>query len=171
MPTRWGSTFSMFQRLLDLKIYINNVLTGINKTDLLITTQEWKVIENLIEILKKPAEVTDLLGGEKYITSSLVVPIISQLKMDIKEIEDSSIEIVDNFKNTFFSSLQSRFEETLNNDHLLIASFLNPITKKLEFITELKKNYLIEKINIEINNTNININNNINVNNDKIMKF
>jgi hypothetical protein len=171
--TRWSSTFNMFKRLIELKKYINNVLNTIKKYDLLITITEWESIEQIIKILKLPSDANDILGGENYITSSYVIPVIIELIKDINDIIINN-DIAINFKNILLNSLKERFEETLDNDNLLICSFLNPLTKELLFIDENKKNFIIEKINIEISDYEIsNENNNIiiNSNNLKVLKF
>ena len=64
----------------------------LDKQILLVSEEEWNIIDQIIKILQKPLEVSDFLGGEKYVTSCLTSPIISQLIKDIEDIEESNNE-------------------------------------------------------------------------------
>src|SRR6266542_3223938 len=51
----------------------------------MLTEGEWQLIENLVEFLKRFEEITRLLSGSKYVTLSLVYPLIFSLKNYIKD--------------------------------------------------------------------------------------
>src|SRR6266498_3231953 len=52
---------------------------------IMLTEGEWQLMENLVEFLKRFEEITRLLGGSKYVTLSLVYPLIFSLKNYIKD--------------------------------------------------------------------------------------
>jgi hypothetical protein len=55
----------------------------------LITTEEWDLLESLVDVLEQFAEATDYLGGSTYCTYSIINPFIEQIKADLIEIPSS----------------------------------------------------------------------------------
>lgn len=51
---------------------------------IMITTQEWDLIQNLVDVLEPFAEATDYLGGSSYCTHSIINPLIEQIKKELK---------------------------------------------------------------------------------------
>ena len=47
---------------------------------MMITNQEWDLIQSLIDILEPFAEATDYLGGSSYCTYSIINPVIEEIK-------------------------------------------------------------------------------------------
>src|SRR6266511_3078065 len=94
VKTRWNSSFYFWQRLLLLKRALTflpsklkadhvkeNTNDGKGLERIMLTEGEWQLIENLVEFLKRFEEITRLLGGSKYVTLSLVYPLIFSLKI------------------------------------------------------------------------------------------
>jgi hypothetical protein len=52
--------------------------------EIMITTQEWDLIRNLVDILEPFAEATDYLGGSSYCTYSIINPLIEEIKEKLK---------------------------------------------------------------------------------------
>ena len=52
---------------------------------IMLTKGKWQLMKNLVEFLKRFEEITRLLGGSKYVTLSLVYPLIFSLKNYIKD--------------------------------------------------------------------------------------
>ena len=46
----------------------------------MLTSDEWKFLQELISILGPFEEATKYLGGEKYVTHSIMHPIIKEIK-------------------------------------------------------------------------------------------
>lgn len=93
VQTRWNSSFYSWKRLLLLKnalVYLPNKLKadqvkenakdGLRLERIMLSEDEWKFMENLVEILKNFESITRILGGSKYITLSLIYPLIFTLK-------------------------------------------------------------------------------------------
>ncbi len=55
----------------------------------MITTEEWDLLESLVDVLEQFAEATDYLGGSTYCTYSIINPFIEQIKADLIEIPSS----------------------------------------------------------------------------------
>lgn len=64
-PTRWSSTFLLLERLLKVKKHLEDVLKALKWDGL--QPRQWKLIENVVELLRPFAEYTDLCGGDTYI--------------------------------------------------------------------------------------------------------
>lgn len=59
--------------------------------EIMITTEEWNLLQNLVEVLEPFAEATDYLGGSTYCTYSIINPVIEEIKKElIKPTESSS---------------------------------------------------------------------------------
>ena len=67
--------------------------------EIMITAQEWDLIQNLVDILEPFAEATDYLGGSFYCTHSIINPLIEQIKKEMKTPLRSSLLPVDNIEN------------------------------------------------------------------------
>ena len=97
VSTRWNSTYYAWERLIELKRAIK-FLPGQLKSDLdkdaqkdgeklekiMLSDEEWSLIENLLDLLSGFEEVTRLLSGAKYCTISLMYPAISAIIATIK---------------------------------------------------------------------------------------
>ena len=57
-----------------------NAKDGLRLERIMLSEEEWKFMENLIEILKKFEEITKILGGSKYVILSLIYSLIFKLK-------------------------------------------------------------------------------------------
>ena len=51
----------------------------------MLSKEEWEFMENLVNILKKFEEITRSLSGSKYVTLSLIYPLIFKLKIFIEK--------------------------------------------------------------------------------------
>ena len=56
----------------------------------MITTEEWDLLESLVDVLEQFAEATDYLGGSTYCTYSIINPFIEQIKADLIETSSSN---------------------------------------------------------------------------------
>ena len=93
VTTRWNSSFYAWVRLIKLKGYIQALLAVlINSLEvdakkdgkalekIMLTSNEWDLLQELISILGPFEEATQYLGGEKYVTHSIMHPIIKEIK-------------------------------------------------------------------------------------------
>lgn len=94
ISTRWNSSYIAWDRLIKIKSYIQMlILELINNEDdidakkdgkqlekIMLSSDEWELLQNLIITLGLFEEATRYLGGEKYITHSIMIPIIERIK-------------------------------------------------------------------------------------------
>jgi hypothetical protein len=59
--------------------------------EIMITTEEWDLIQELVDILEPFAETTDYLGGSSYCTYSFINPLIEEIKK--KLIQSPSVSL------------------------------------------------------------------------------
>ena len=62
--------------------------------EIMITTQEWDLIQNLVDVLEPFAEATDYLGGSSYCTHSIINPLIEQIKKELTKPSSPSPSLV-----------------------------------------------------------------------------
>ena len=90
VKTRWWSTWRFLGRLLRLKPAFQMMV--MNKTlpaELLPTEDQWNVVDQIENCLRTMAKFQRLLEGEEYVTSSLVVLAVYQIRASyMKTISD-----------------------------------------------------------------------------------
>jgi hypothetical protein len=80
--TRWNSTFYMVSRLLEVKMYVNEILTDM-KIDSL-TVAEWTKLEEMKMLLEPFAKHTDLLQSDA-VSLCYVLPSILDLECHLQQ--------------------------------------------------------------------------------------
>ena len=83
-PTRWNSTFLMISRLLEVCPHPSTVLQELEWDNL--PHSEWKILENLLELLCPFARYISMTSAEETITISMVVPVLMELKYHLDEV-------------------------------------------------------------------------------------
>lgn len=93
---RWNSTYYMLDRFVELEIYIRSTLGLIDNPPESLTSEEWTVVKELIQILQPFEEATKAVSGEKYMTASIIIIISEGLQNVCNEMleKEFSIQIV-----------------------------------------------------------------------------
>ena len=165
--TRWNSTLYAFQRLIilkpaismlkasllsDMSLYIRK--EGERLEELYLTVYEWKVINEIVELLSPFEEATRLLSGIKYPTIGFTYPSMYNLR-DKLETDFDLLETNDarNCRDVILEDIITRWE--FPQDLCLKGSFFDPRFKSLDFISsqdhiinQLKEEYEILKQDI-----------------------
>ena len=85
VPTRWSSTFTSAKWLVYLKpaIKLNEMLeTNISP---LIKDLDWAILKKVCTVLTHFQKLQKLLEGENYVTGSLLIPLISDLRNGLEK--------------------------------------------------------------------------------------
>ena len=113
MPTRWGSTFLMLQRLLDLKSFIQDL----GSQDSYLTESEWSEVKMMVDVLQIPhaaiisLQKQDLTPGECLLQWREVMFKLNK--------QDNSLS------RSLHNSLLSRQQLLLDNDAFLAAIWVS----------------------------------------------
>ncbi|XP_034060903.1 rho GTPase-activating protein gacY-like [Gymnodraco acuticeps] len=96
----------------------------------MLTTAEWDRLQRLKTLLKPCRYVTELLGGETYVSCSVVLPALRHLTRTM-EFSDNDPAYDVRFKAAFKKDLSQR-QDALNHGWLRVATALDPRFKDLK---------------------------------------
>ena len=167
---RWGSTRASTQSILDdeedqkeppLSAVFGNDLDGflnaqaINETlrkhkfknkeklhDYLLTRVDMMRIKNINAFLTKFDIYSTTLGGNKFTTSSIVMPVMKSIQKHLEISEDDPSYII-NMKNIIRDDFKERTSQNLNFSFLMKATALDPRFLKLKVISEKSKREMV----------------------------
>ncbi|XP_035993655.1 zinc finger BED domain-containing protein 1-like [Fundulus heteroclitus] len=130
VPTRWNSTLEMIKRLNRNHAAIKATLDQQRHKLVMLTPPEWDKLQRLSTLLEPCRYVTEILGGEAYISCSVVLPALRHLRQVMKVSEEDPAYVA-SFKTSFMEDLASR-QENSNNAWLKLATALDPRFKDLK---------------------------------------
>ena len=112
--TRWSSTYKMLATFLRQQQAICAVLLDSEKcsdNDLMPTSQEFAVAEELLAILKPFNDTTEVVSGERYPTLSIIQPILHKLlHVTLKATVDDN-NLVKEIKHVIRTDLELRYQD------------------------------------------------------------
>ncbi|XP_061892294.1 E3 SUMO-protein ligase ZBED1-like [Entelurus aequoreus] len=132
VPTRWNSTLEMVKRIIPNQAAIKATLDQQQHNLVMLTPAEWDKLQRLETLLEPCRYVTQILGGEAYVSCSVVLPALCHLHR-VMETSDEDPAYMIRFKTKFKDDLGSRQEHT-NNAWLKIATALDPRFKDLKSV-------------------------------------
>ena len=132
--TRWGSTLSMLQRLIEQQTAISAVLVEGKDRHLMLESGDWEVVEMLVELLKPFQQATTLMGAVKYPTLSTVKPLLYKLITKTLKITDEDSVTCKTVKQEIKKDLEDRYHQPAVEKIINMATFLDPRYKELPFI-------------------------------------
>ncbi len=81
VPTHWGSTYVMVDRILEQQEAISATLAGERKYwNKMPTDTEFTTLKTFVDVLKPLHVLTDALAGVKQVTASALIPILKHAK-------------------------------------------------------------------------------------------
>ncbi|XP_060792633.1 E3 SUMO-protein ligase ZBED1-like [Neoarius graeffei] len=134
VATRWNSTLEMIKRV-NRNVEPLREALALNSTKVTMpTATELEKTKKLEAVLEHCRYVSDLLGGEKFVSCSVVLPALCHLSrvMDVTE-EDPAYMI--KFKETFSADMGGH-KEKLNITWLRVATALDPRFKDLKCLSK-----------------------------------
>ena len=158
VPTRWNSTFDMFERLLQQLLPIYNVLHDARVTKpadartLALTDAQWGIIENLVPVLKPLYIATRVMCSEEYPTVSGVYPIIYSIIKHHMAVSDTDTPSVRKFKDFIRNDMTARFKlnsESTFRSTTMLATFLDPRYRSPQFLTPVQRQTVIDEAETE----------------------
>ncbi|CAH1098840.1 unnamed protein product [Psylliodes chrysocephalus] len=177
VPTRWNSTYAMIHRVLETKNALISTLALLNVSLAtsdeqipLLTSEEWTIVEQSMQILQMFDVVTTTLSAESKVTVSSLIIYYRELSKHLKSFNGSNLKPeVENLVKKLLSELNRRFGDMEDNELISQSTILDPRFKKFGFINAEKYKKAVQKLYHKIANTRVtNVNSTIyeQVNND-----
>ncbi|CAK1584794.1 unnamed protein product [Parnassius mnemosyne] len=134
VPTRWNSVYLILQRFIDLQEALRATIPNLTANLPIIPLEEWKCIEQLLDVLKPFYEVTVMMSAEKYLTASKAL-VVTQGLMTIYDVLSGKEFYVPVKKliATMKTSLSSRFKGIEHNQAIGLCTYLDPRFKQHAF--------------------------------------
>lgn len=98
-----------------------------------LTDNDWIKLTTVVGLLKPCAEATDQIGGEKYVSSSIILPHLAHLLYLNRPSDDDAAYVV-RFKKAISEDITQRRSTMVKNMFLKCATALDPRHKSLKCI-------------------------------------
>lgn len=147
VPTRWNSTYYMFQRIILLEEPLT-VAVGLLRNPLpLLSEEEWIVLKEICQILQPFEQMTSEMSAEKSVTVSKIVVVVNGLYSVLKRFEkELTTDTAKLLITDIISSISRRFANFETNSVLAKATFLDPRFKRKGFSSEDAYNRIRNKL-------------------------
>ena len=175
VPTRWGSTRASTGSFLDKEendeeevrksdVFreqyknmdaINSALRKIKYkgdqklSQYLLTEEDMARIATVNRFLTKLDIFSTTLGGDKYVTSSVLMPVIASMKKMMQE-ESSDPVYIARMKRVILEDFNKRVAKNIDTDFFLSATALDPRWKDLKMIKRNERDLVFAKIQREM---------------------
>ncbi|XP_046735009.1 E3 SUMO-protein ligase ZBED1-like [Diprion similis] len=145
VPTRWNSTYFMIERFLELRSVVNNVIIRHKNAPPMLTASELSILSSVLQILRPIEAATKEVSGDKYCTSSKVIPLIHCLLLKVKplQVEES---LAQELQSLILKEIDKRMGVIERVTPLAIATILDPRFKKMHFTDSLACPMAVSKI-------------------------
>ena len=142
VPTRWNSSFYMLERLLKLKLALHAVFQNdVHKKfrDLIMDDRQWKLAEEFVDVMRPQETATSILGGQKYVTASLVLPVIVSVRDGLAAAGESFSGAVAGFRRHLADELTGKFclDKQDAASTWVLAAAMDPRFRGLSFLPSL----------------------------------
>jgi len=120
--TRWDSTLSMIERVLEQRVAVCAVLVE-NRSDrtLLPTADEFNILEELASVLSPIKKATELLSGSKYATVSCMFPVLQQLLLNSLKTKEEDSPVLKSIKESITQDLSRTCTKRFADDDIIFG--------------------------------------------------
>lgn len=133
VSTKWNSTLEMIKHVLRNQEPLRDAL-ALHPTNVTMpTTAEVEKLKKLETVLEHCRYITELLGGEKFVSCSVVLPALCHLSR-VMEVSEYDPAYMVKFKETFKAEMEKHKEKT-NIMWLRVATALDPRFKGLKCLS------------------------------------
>ena len=137
VSTRWNSSYAMLSRIAEQQTAISAVLAESTRAvdrDMILSSGEVAQVECAMAVLKPLAQATEMLGGEKMPSLSVVQPMLTALKRKHLKVSVVEPNMALDMKQAIASSNDEHFSDDDQRRVMLIASCLDPRFCRLKFL-------------------------------------
>ena len=144
VTTRWNSTFLMFERFLELKPFLLEMMNleeykAHHKVLKLVKERDWTTIANVVNVLKIFYEITLQLSHASACVSE-VIPCVTMLARSLERTggpEEEGVRLFkDDLRVTVLEKNANRLGDYADNDFYIVSTLLNPRYKDSFFLDE-----------------------------------
>ncbi|XP_073995761.1 E3 SUMO-protein ligase ZBED1-like [Rhodnius prolixus] len=140
VPTRWNSTFIMFDRVLKTKQPLIATIALLNlQGEHNITTIDWEILESAVQLLQIFNEITDEVSSENYITISKII-IFSRFMTDhvSKFLHTNYRPEIQSMARVICANISNRFSNLESVEIIGQSMILDPRFKNEGFSSDVK---------------------------------
>jgi len=151
-PTRWNSSYYMFNRFIELSGKISSILLECPKSPSMLSAFEVQSIKEFVDLLQPFEDATKIVSGESYLTGSKIISIVNTLRRNL-ELVNPKTDTGTRLKQLLLAEFNQRFACIEQVSNLAISTILDPRFKRLHFLDKVTCSYAINKITTLVNNT------------------
>lgn len=136
IATRWNSTFYCLQRFVVLSGHVGKILLSpvqkIAPSTRMLTAAEIATTDECLQLLKPFQAATKDISGDKYVSGSLIIPLINCLETSFDRIPITN-PMVKLIQEELKAQMEKRLTPLESNTLLSAATILDPRFKKIHF--------------------------------------
>jgi hypothetical protein len=125
---------------------IDSKRDGRRLVEIMLTNNKWELLSSLCGVLEEFAEAIEQLGGSKYITHSIMSPMLKEVK---KRIRPRNIRLQTNM-NVNIEEISDVFEEEKEGE--LAENTQNTLGNKVDINKPLETQNILEKVKLDLYN-------------------
>ncbi|KAG0718172.1 Zinc finger BED domain-containing protein 1 [Chionoecetes opilio] len=156
VQTRWNSTFYSLQRFAELAGCVSQVLLSKDHRTAppMLTSEELAVANYLVAVLGPFDKATKEISGEKYVTASIVLPMVNCLRTAVAEgssVSEGDVVPLTDISAELLQEIDKRLVILENNSLLASATVLDPRFKLLHFQVPINTGNILQWLSREMN--------------------
>ena len=132
VSTRWNFTFYMLERFLYLRRHVNMIVSNYSKATPIVTASEAEKLTELMKVLNPLEAATREISGEKYVTSSKVIPLVHLLRRKYEKL-DITTDLANSLKEAILNEFKKRYGKVEYSHLLAMSTLLDARFKKCYF--------------------------------------
>ncbi|XP_052129326.1 zinc finger BED domain-containing protein 4-like [Frankliniella occidentalis] len=158
-PTRWGSTYLMLDRFLDMAEIVTLAALKFPTEVVMLSATQLATLRLVRDLLRPFHEVTKEMSAEKSTTASKVIPMVTVLRKSIDNISAPlNDDIAKNFRKFIVDEFDRRFDQTESCMPLAIATLVDPrfmttyfrnplaVSRARTYVEDMVKKYIREEV-------------------------
>lgn len=122
----------MLERFLELRRIVNDIVNRHVEAPPMISAKEIEILTEICDLLKPLEAATKQICAEKYVTSSIIIPMVRCLQSKIDKLCPKHVEGIQ-LKEDLLCEIKTRFDHIEHVQILALSTLLDPRFKKLHF--------------------------------------
>lgn len=116
----------MVDRILEQSQAIRHVLSDDRRNNLSLTWQDTDVLRSIHAALKPVSDLTDVLSGENYVTSSSILPMLQLCKDSVLAVSDDDAQLTNSIRTGILAKLEAKYASDSVRKLIRKCTFLDP---------------------------------------------